>query len=318
MLDLSRLRMLRELKLRGTVGAAADALGYTPSAVSQQLAQLQKDVGVPLVERVGRRLRLTAAGETLAEHAETLLAGAQRAEEETLAASGRVAGVVRLVGFQTALLNVLVPALPRLAERYPELRVDILDEEFNLVLRELVRADIDVVLTDEYTHLPRPRRPELAAEVLVTEPLRVALPADGPHGGTEEPVRIADLAGHPWAIGHIGTNAADLLERTCVELGGFVPDIRFRSNDFLVIFAMVARAGAACLVPDLAMAERQDGIVVRDIAEARVLRRMVMWTRTGADVRPSVRAVMDALRESADELAARRPGIVRGLDEGDE
>jgi DNA-binding transcriptional LysR family regulator len=317
MLDLGRLRMLRELKRRGTVGAAADALGYSPSAVSQQLAQLQKDVGVELVERVGRRLRLTEAGETLAGHAETLLAQAQRAEEETLAASGRVAGVVRLVGFQTALLHVLAPALPELAERYPDLVVDILDEEFHRVLEALVMAEIDVVLTDDYTHLPRPRRPELTAEVLVTESIRIALPAGGPHAAAEGPVRVADLAGHPWVTGHVGTNVADLLERTCVELGGFRPRVRYRSNDFLVVFAMVARAGAACLVPDLAMAERQDGIVVRDIAEARVRRRMVMWTRAGADVRPSVRAVLDALRASADALATRRPGLVRGLPEGE-
>ena len=317
MLDLGRLRMLRELKLRGTVGAAADALGYSPSAVSQQLAQLQKDVGVELVERVGRRLRLTEAGETLAGHAETLLAEAQRAQEETLAASGRVAGVVRLVGFQTALLHVLAPALPGLAEQYPELVVDIADEEFSLVLQALVMAENDIVLTDEYTHLPRPRRPELNAEALITEPIRVAVPADGPHGATTEPLRIADLAGHPWVTGHVGTNVADLLERTCVDLGGFHPRVRYRSNDFLVVFAMIAQAGAACLVPDLAMAERQEGIVVRDIAEARVLRRMVMWTRAGADVRPSVRAVLDALRASADALTADRPGLVRGVLEGE-
>ncbi|MFC5754438.1 LysR family transcriptional regulator [Actinomadura rugatobispora] len=317
MMDLGRLRVLRELELRGTVGAVAEALGYSPSAVSQQLAQLQRETGVPLVERVGRRLRLTAAGEVLAGHAEALLAQAQRAREETLAASGRVAGVVRLVGFQTALLHVLAPALPGLAERYPELALEITDEEFHRVLMALVRAEIDVVLTDEYTHLPRPHRPGLAAEVLITEPIRIALPAGDRHAAGGGPVRVADLAGHPWVTGHVGTNVADLLERTCVELGGFRPEIRFRSNDFLVVFAMVARAGAACLVPDLAMAERQEGVVVRDIAEARVLRRMVMWTRAGADVRPSVGAVLDALRSSADELAARRPSIVRGVPDGE-
>ncbi|GAA2424253.1 LysR family transcriptional regulator [Actinomadura vinacea] len=317
MLDLGRLRMLRELEMRGTVGAVAEALGYSPSAVSQQLAQLQREVGVTLVERVGRRLRLTEAGEVLAGHAETLLAQAQRAEEETLAASGRVAGVVRLVGFQTALTNVLAPALPRLAAAYPELVVDVLDEEFHRVLQALVLREIDVVLTDEYTHLPRPHRPELAAEVLATEPMRIALGEDDPEAASGEPVRIARLADRSWATGHVGTNHADLLERTCVELGGFRPRVRFRSNDFLVIFMMVAHGGAACLVPDLAQAEREEGLAVRDIAEARVLRRMVMWTRTGAEVRPSVRAVMAALRESADALAARRPSIVRGVPDGE-
>ncbi|WP_395109421.1 LysR family transcriptional regulator [Actinomadura sp. SCN-SB] len=308
--------MLRELKLRGTVGAAADALGYSPSAVSQQLAQLQKDAGVELVERVGRRLRLTAAGETLAGHAETLLAQAQRAEEETLAASGRVAGVVRLVGFQTALLHVLAPALPRLAEAYPELVVDVLDEEFHRVLQALVMAEIDVVLTDEYSHLPRPHRPELAAEVLITEPMRLVLAEDDPLAGTG-PVSMAELAGRAWATSRAGTNLADLLERTCVELGGFRPDVRYRSNDVLVVRTMVARARAAAFLPYLAVAEGEAGIVPVDLAEGGVQRRMVMWTRVGAEVRPSVRAVLDALRASADALAARLPRLVRGVPEGE-
>lgn len=312
MLDLGRLRVLRELKLRGTLGAVADALGYTPSAVSQQLAQLQKDVGVPVVERVGRRLRLTAAGEVLAEHAETLLAQAKRAEEATVAASGRVAGVVRVVGFQTALLHVLAPALPRLAREYPELIVDVLDEEFHRVLQALVLQEIDVVMTDEYSHLPRPRRPELTSEVLVTEVMRVALPEAHPLAGGDGPVRMADLAGSPWVTGHVGTNHADLLERTCAELGGFRPDVRYRSNDLLIIFAMVARGGAVCLVPDLALAEREEGIVVKDVADARVDRRMVLWTRVGAEARPSVEAVLEKLRRSADALVERRPSCVRG------
>ncbi|GGQ03887.1 DNA-binding transcriptional LysR family regulator [Actinomadura coerulea] len=252
MLDLGRLRVLRELKLRGTLAAVADALGYTPSAVSQQLAQLQRDVGVPVVERAGRRLRLTEAGEVLVEHAEALLDRAKRAEEAALAASGRVAGTVR------------------------------------------------------------PRRPELTSEVLVPEIMRVGMPEGHPLAGPGGPVRMADLAGCPWATGHVGTNHADLLERTCVELGGFRPDVRFRSNDLMVIFAMVAQGGAVCLVPDLALAEREEGIVVRDVADAPVDRRMVMWTRVGAQVRPSVEAVLRELRRSADLLVERRPSCRRG------
>lgn len=313
MLDLGRLRVLRELKLRGTVGAVAESLGYSPSAVSQQLAQLQKEAGVRLVERVGRRLRLTESGEVLAEHAEQLLSAAHRAQEAAVAASGCVAGVVKVVGFQTALLHVLAPALPRLAARYPELAVDVLDEEFSRVLQALVLQEIDVVLTDEYSHLPRPKRPELRAEVLITEKMRLALPESHPLADGDGPLRMADLADCAWATGHVGTNHADLLERTCVELGGFRPDVRYRTNDLLVIFAMIAQGDAIGIIPDLALAEQQHGIVVRDIAEARVDRRMVLWTRVGADVRPSVRAVLEELRRSADELAADRPSLTRGI-----
>ncbi|MEU5883263.1 LysR substrate-binding domain-containing protein [Spirillospora sp. NPDC047279] len=296
------------------MGAVADALGYSPSAVSQQLSQLQKDVNVALVEKVGRRLRLTEAGEVLAGHAESLLTAAQRAEEDTVAAAGRVAGTVKVAGFQTALLHVLAPALPRLGRDFPDLRVDVLEEEFTRVLQALVLRDIDVIITDEYTLLPRPERPELASEVLITERMRVAFPEGHPLATGGGPVRLADLAHEPWATGHVGTNHSDLLERTCVDLAGFRPDIRHRSNDLLVIFAMIAQ-GSLAFVPDLALAEREAGVCVRDITEGTVHRSMVMWTRA-AEGRPSVRAVMEAVRSSADAVAAARPSLIRGASLG--
>jgi DNA-binding transcriptional LysR family regulator len=180
-----------------------------------------------------------------------------------------------------------------------------------------VKAEIDVVLTDEYTHLPRQNRPELAAEVLMTEPMRIGLAKDDPLAADGGPVPIAALADRAWATGHVGTNHADLLERTCVELGGFRPIVRYRSNDLAVIITMVERARSVCLAPYLAISGWEGDLVARDIAEVRLLRRMVMWTRVGADVRPSVRAVMDALRESADALAARLPGLERGDPDGE-
>ncbi|TNY35571.1 LysR family transcriptional regulator [Thermomonospora catenispora] len=309
MLDLARLRVLRELKIRGTVGAVARALGYSPSAVSQQLAQLQRDVGVPLVERAGRRLRLTEAGEVLAGHAEALLARAQQAEEETAAASGRVVGVVRVVGYQTALINLLAPVLPELARRHPELTVEVIDEEFTRVLQALVLREVDIVITDEYSALPRPRRPELVAEPLITEPMRLALPEGHPAAASGGPVRLADLAEESWVTGHPGTNHAELLERACVDLAGFRPDIRHRSNDIHVFMAMVRHAGAVCLFPDVGRPESFPGVVVRDLADARLRRHIVMWTRVGADVRPSVRAVQEAVRDSAAALTARFPSL---------
>lgn len=309
MLDLGRLRILRELKLRGTVGAVAQALGYSPSAVSQQLAQLQREVGVPLTERAGRRLRLTEAGEVLASHAEELLARAQQAEEETAAASGRVVGVVRVVGYQTALINLLAPVLPGLAERHPELTIEVIDEEFTRVLQALVLREVDIVITDEYSVLPRPRRSELSAEQLIIEPMRLALPRAHPaaaHGG---PVRLADLAEEPWVTGHPGTNSAELLERACVDLAGYRPRIRHRTNDIHVMMAMVGWAGAVCLFPDVGRAERFPGVAVRDLADAALRRYIVVWTVVGAEVRPSVRVVLEALRASAADLVARFPSL---------
>ncbi|MBW8484613.1 LysR family transcriptional regulator [Actinomadura parmotrematis] len=310
MLDLGRLRILRELRRRGTAGAVAEALGYSPSAVSQQLAQLQREVGVPLVERAGRRLRLTAAGEALAGHADALLDGARRAEEDARAASGRVTGRVEVVGFQTAILHLLAPALPRLAAAYPDLVVEIHDDEYVRVLQALVQQEVDLVLSCEYSHVRAPAHPELAEEVLFTEPMRLLLPERHPLALAAGPVRLADLGGATWATGHLGTGHADVVASACAELGGFRPDVRQRSNDLLVIFAMV-RAGSAAIVPELAMEQEPPGVAVRPIAEADVRRRMVLRWRTGADARPPVRAVLDEVRARAAALAAERPALAR-------
>src|SRR5918999_336820 len=279
MLDLGRLRVLRELKLRGTVGAVAEALGYSPSAVSQQLAQLQRDVKVPLVERAGRRLRLTEAGEVLADQAEILLAQAQHAEESTLAAGGRVAGVVRVVGHQVAVLNLIAPAIPVLRRRHPDLVVEVIDEESEDVLRKLALQEVDLVLYNEYVHMPLPRSPDLESD--------------------------------PWVSTHSGTRFAEMMRRACAEIGGYRPMIRHHSNDVRVLLSLIAAGQAVGLLPELAQIPNQPGIVVRGVGGADPRRRLVAWRRRGAEARPSVKAVLEALRATADDLVARRPGLSR-------
>ncbi|MEV0406090.1 LysR family transcriptional regulator [Actinoallomurus sp. NPDC050550] len=311
MIDLVRLRVLRELQLRGTVGAVAGALGYSPSAVSQQLAQLQKDIGVPLTERVGRRLRLTEAGETLARAAEGLLAQAKQAEDAARAACGLVAGTVRLVAFQTALLHLVAPALEALTAQYPDLVVEVLDDEFEHALQSLVLQEVDLVISNEYDRLRRPRTADLTDEVLLIEPTRLILPAGHRLAASESAVRIADLAGEVWASGHPGTSHAEITERLCVEHGGFRPEIRYRSNDLLVNLALAAHGQAIGFLPELVRFTEQSGIVVRDLADATVRRLVIVWTRKDGDVRPSVRAVLDALRAAADTLTAEHPGVAR-------
>jgi DNA-binding transcriptional LysR family regulator len=311
MLDLGRLQVLRELKQRGTVGAVAEALGYSPSAVSQQLAQLQRDLHVPLLERVGRRLRLTEAGEVLASQAEILLTQAQHAEESTRAAGGRVAGVIRIVGHQTALLHLVAPVLPTLRHRHPDLAVEILDEESEDVLRKLALQEVDLVLYNEYVHMPTPRVAELDAEPLLTEPMRLVLPLR--HRLAEAPsMRLADLKGDPWVSTHPGTRHAEMMERACTEVGGFRPMIRYYSNDIQVILSMIASGGAVGLLPELALPDGQPGVVARTLGDTDLRRRIVAWRRRGADGRPAIRAVLDTLRATAAELVAGRPGLARG------
>src|SRR5215210_5542126 len=155
MLELRRLRLLRELHDRGTIAAVADALQFTPSAVSQQLAMLEREAGVPLLERAGRGVRLTDAGLVLVDHAEALLERAARAEADLAAAAGAVSGRGRIAGFQSVMLRLAIPAMETLAREAPRLRCEVIEAEPEDALPALALGDLDMVLADEWQHQPR-------------------------------------------------------------------------------------------------------------------------------------------------------------------
>src|SRR5215210_1717510 len=155
MLELRRLRLLSELHARGTIAAVADALQFTPSAVSQQLALLEREAGVPLMERAGRGVRLTDAALVLVEHAEALLERTALAEADLAAAAGTVAGRGRIAGFESVTLRLALPAMEALARDAPRLRCELLESEPEEALPALALGDIDLVLADEWQHQPR-------------------------------------------------------------------------------------------------------------------------------------------------------------------
>jgi DNA-binding transcriptional LysR family regulator len=310
MLDLRRLRLLRELSARGTIGAVATALDYSPSAVSQQLAQLEKEAGVPLLERVGRNVRLTAAAQTLVMHTEVLLARVEEAEADLAATAEQVTGTVRVATFQTAGLYLLAPALKLLAARHPALRVEVSDAEPETTMPSLALGALDLALGDEYPFLPRPTDPRLETETLLREQFRVMLPrehplAAGERSGDERaargsaPVSLAALRDEAWAIGKADSHYAELAVRACRALGGFEPDVRHRSNDLMMLLALVANGQAVTLLPDLVGAEREPAVAVRDIAEAPLERTVFAAIRRAHARRPALIALRAALRETA-------------------
>lgn len=293
MLDLHRLRLLRELHARGTVGAVAGALSYSPSTVSHQLAELQREAGVTLFERDGRRLRLTEAAHVLVRHAGTLLAGLERAEAEMAAAAGAVAGVVRVMAFQTAAISLAAPALA-LAARHPELRVEIAEAEPEDGLASLLRRECDIAICDEYDARPRQRARGLTYERLYGEPVRLVLPAGHPA------TRLTELADAPWAGGRPGTSHERLVIGACTT-AGFVPDLRHRASDLLVLLALVGAGQAVTLLPDLARPSRDPSVLVRDVG---VGRQVFAVVRDDSLARPSIAAVLKALRQTAHTVTA--------------
>jgi DNA-binding transcriptional LysR family regulator len=304
MLDLRRLRLLRELRERGTIAAVADALQFTPSAVSQQLATLEREAGVPLLERVGRGVRLTDAALVLVDHADALLDRADRAEADLAAAAGTVAGRGRIAGFQSVMTHIAIPAMRALARDAPRLRCELIEAEPEDSLPVLALGDIDLVFGDEWQHQPRSLPDGVERHDLLADPVYVVLPAEHPIARRRKrSVRLAELAGERWAAGHPAMGWEEMTKRTCRELGGFDPDIRHRANDATISLRLVERGLAVAMLPALPLLPGPPpGVAVRAIADEPVSRAIFAATRAVDASRPSTQALLTAVQNATAAL----------------
>jgi DNA-binding transcriptional LysR family regulator len=305
MLDLRRLRLLHELHERGTIAAVADALQFTPSAVSQQLAVLERETGVRLLERAGRGVRLTDPALALVDHADALLERAALAEADLAAAAGTVTGRARIAAFQSVALNLALPAIQALARDAPRLRCELIEAEPEHALPALALGDVDLVLGDEWQHQPR-RLPEgVERHELLSDPVFLVLPARHPLARRHrDAAPLAELAGEAWTAGHAEMGWQEMTQRACRELGGFDPDIRHRANDATISLALVARGLAVTMLPELPLPRRRPGIALRAIAEAPIERAIFAATRSADAARPSTRALLAAVRDAVAALPA--------------
>jgi DNA-binding transcriptional LysR family regulator len=301
MLDLRRLRLLRELHERGTIAAVADALQFTPSAVSQGLATLERETGVALLERAGRGVRLTDAAVVLVGHADALLERAALAEADLAAASGDVAGRARIAGFQSVALHLAIPAMAALARDAPRLRCEFVEAEPEQALPMLALGDVDLVLGDEWQPGGWRMPAGLERHELLRDPVGVVLPADHP-AASADAVELARLADAPWATGYAVMGWEQMVQRTCRELGGFEPDIRHRVNDVTIAVALVAGGLAVTMLPELVRADRVPGVVLRPFAERPAHRQIIAVTRETDAARPSTQALLTAIHAAADGL----------------
>ena len=297
MLDLRRLRLLTELAERGTIAAVADALQFTPSAVSQQLAQLERETGVKLLARAGRGVRLTDPALVLVEHGRALLERAAVAEADLAAAAGTVAGRARVAGFQSVTVQLALPAMETLAREAPRLRCEVIEAEPEDALPALALGDVDLVLGDEWRHQPLSLPSGLVREDLFEDPVHVVLPA-GHALARRRQVELADLAGEAWAAGYAGMGWAAMVERTC-RAAGFEPDVRHRAADATVALALVARGMAVALLPRLILPLDDPALAIRPISGSAVSRTIFAATRTADAARPSVQTLLSAIRAAA-------------------
>ncbi|MGW4516904.1 LysR family transcriptional regulator [Streptomyces sp. NPDC004393] len=295
MFDLHRLRLLRELKHRGTLAAVAAALAYAPSSVSQQLSQLEGEVGVPLLEPIGRRVRLTEQAEILVAHTEAVLERLERAEADIAASLTDLTGTLRIASFQTAALALIPTALDLLRDAHPHLRVHVTHMEPERALPALQARDFDLVLAEEYPGNPRPRPAELEQEDLFDDPLHLALPepADGP--ATDGPMAaLRSLADRPWVMEPEGTTARHWAMSLCRN-AGFEPDVRFESTDLLLHLRLVEQCHAAAFLPALVWSGRTPSVTLRPLPRGQRTRRIFTVVRRGSSRHPALLACREAL-----------------------
>ncbi|GGS95448.1 LysR family transcriptional regulator [Planobispora rosea] len=298
--DLHRLRLLRELAERGTLAAVAAALGYSPSAVSQQLSVLEKETGARLLEKAGRGVRLTDAGLLLAQHAGVLLAAAEAATADLAALGGEVRGTVRAGGLQSGARRLLIPAVARMMPAHPLVRVEVSELELEQALPGLRLGAVDLVISDEYDGHPRPRPAGLRFMPLHEEPLKLVLSPTHPLARREGPVALAALREEAWVASAAGTGHHAMVVGTCRSLGGYEPDVRHRSNDADIQLELVRATGAVGLLPVLTLPAADASLAIRDVAEAEIRRRLVAVTRDGPTapaLRALLRAVTDQVRD---------------------
>lgn len=299
-MELRRLRLLHELSRRGTIGAVAEALSYSPSSVSVQLAELEREAGTKLLRRVGRNVALTPAGWRLAEHAAEALRSdeAVRAELARLGEAPR--GRVRMTFVQTPALALLSPTLATLAETAPGLRVEVVQRETAPAIEELRSRAIDVVVGIEYAPVPVPRHRDVDRQDLIEEDVLLIVPAGHPATTLEA------VEGEPWAAGNPGTGHALLVENVCNRVGGYAPDVRHRSDDGLILRALVSSGQAVTLLPALTAATTP-GVDAHRIPDLH--RTIFTAVRSAAAQAPAVAAVRDALGSAAASATADRDDV---------
>lgn len=291
--DVKKLRILRTLRDHGTVTATAEALLMTPSAVSQQLTNLAKQLGVELLEPQGRRVRLTDAAHLVLRHAEAVFAQLERADAELTGYLRGEAGEVRVAAFSTAVPALVVPAVRLLrAEERPGPGVRVREAEAAQAYELLTAGEVDLALSLA-AHAPTARDPRFTLFPLLADPLDVALPAGHPLADAPA-LRLADLAADRWIFG--GSGPWSEITTAACEAAGFVPEQAHSAAGWTAILALVEAGMGIALVPRMASREqRREGVVMRVLEADRPRRHVVAAVRHGAESGPSVARVLTAL-----------------------
>lgn len=297
MLDVKRLRLLREFAIRGTIGEVADVLSYSPSAVSQQLSLLERETGVKLLRRVGRGLVLTPAAERLVADTEELLNVLERAEASLIDTGDEISGTVRVAAFQSAMISLIPSALRVLSNEHPHLRVEVVQQEPETALHETWARGFDLVIAEQYPGHAAPHHTGLGRDTLGVDKISLALP----RGEAFDSITgIVDAHALPWVMEPRGAASRHWAEQACRQ-AGFEPDIRFETADIQAHVRLVESGNAVAIMNGLSVHGREDRLRVVSLPDKP--HRTIFTSSREASVRhPAIEAVGDALRLVSKDL----------------
>jgi DNA-binding transcriptional LysR family regulator len=303
MLHVGRLRVLAEVVRRGSFSAAAEALSYTQSAVSQAVARLEAETGATLIVRDRAGVRPTAAGASLIEHAEGIFARIEAAESELAAVLGVRAGRLRMASFPSAGATLMPLAIARFRERHPDVALTLAEGEPEEIAPRLRAGEFDLALLFEFPSATERHGARLRTQVLLEDPMLVALPAEHALAG-KPALTLADLRDEDWVQTSASSPCARHVVRSCLA-AGFEPEVTFESDDYETVQGLIAAGVGVALIPRLALTHVHPGIVVRALAPKPPSRRVVAATLAAAPVAPAAGTMIEILADVAKRYTDR-------------
>jgi DNA-binding transcriptional LysR family regulator len=310
--DWRKLRLLDELDRRGTITATAEALHLTPSAVSQQMAGLSRDIGVPLLEKRGRTVVLTGQARLLLSHAQDMRELAERTRTALDAWSDGTAGYVRIASLTTGITSLVAPAFTRLREERPGLTLRVINREPRDALDLLDGGEAEIIVTVDYPDAPSRQDARYRRIDLIDDIMDAVLPADHPFAD-QESIDLADLATERW-VGPASSDPCGYIVNGICATSGFTPDVRHDTQEWEAVAALVAAGAGVALVPRSAQPLRPTGLAVLSVTGAPATRPLFALLRAGTEADPAIATVLDALRTAAAEhsrAGSGAPGVLR-------
>lgn len=311
MLNLGRVRVLCEVLEHGSFSAAADALSYTQSAVSQAIARLEAEVGATLVVRDRRGVRPTAAGLTLVERAAGIFAQVQAAEEELAAVMGLRGGRLRMASFPSAGATLMPEAIAAFRAGHPDVTLTLAEGEPEEIAPRLRAGELDLALLFDFPGVVEWTGATLRSVALLEDPMHVVLPVAHPLAG-KEGLTLGDLRAEQWVQTSASSPCARHVVRSCLA-AGFEPRVSFESDDYETVQGLVAAGVGVALIPQLALARRRGDTVVRELSPSSPVRRVIAATVRGPEVSPAARTMLQVLSGVAERYTGVGVGPGPGL-----